>query len=468
MKKKLYLAAFSILLTYLSFAQVTADFSAINTDGCGPLIIQFNNLSTGSGTLTYSWNLGNGNTSTAISPSATYITPGLYTVTLTVTNGTDTDTETRVDYIEVFAYPVANFLADDTQGCFPLPVNFTDLSTPGSSPITSWIWDFGDGNISNDQNPAHTYLNPGNYNVTLLLTDANGCFTQLTFNNYISVYGGFPTVGFIANPLFSCDVPQNVTFTNTSSGSGALTYTWDFGDAGTSTATNPNHTYISGGVYTVSLTATDPIGCSATSTQTDYITVVETVNVDFSVSSANVCANSPVNFTDLTNPPPATWLWNFGDGQTSTDQNPSHVYTTPGTYSVRLIASYTGNCSDTLLQVNYITVADAPAVSFNSDITTGCQLPQTVSFNDNSTGTGPFTYLWDFGDGQTSTDQNPQHEYGFFGNYNVSLTVTNTTGCSVTNTQTQYIQLSETTANFNPDVFGFCIPLTVNFSDLSR
>ena len=467
MKKKLYLSALSLLATHLSFAQVTADFSAINTDGCGPLIIQFNNLSTGSGTLTYSWNLGNGNTSTATSPSATYITPGLYTVTLTTTNGTDSDTEIKVDYVEVFAPPTPNFSADDTQGCFPLPVNFTDLSIPGSSPIISWIWDFGDGTVSTDQSPAHTYSNAGNYNVTLLLTDANGCFTQLTFNNYINVSGGFPTVGFSATPLFSCDVPQSVSFTNTSSGSGSLSYAWNFGDAGTSTATNPNHTYTAGGVYTVSLTATDPIGCSATSTQTNYITVVETVNVDFSVSATNVCANAPVNFTDLTNPPPATWLWNFGDGQTSTDQNPSHVYTTPGTYSVRLIASYTGNCSDTLLQTNYITVADAPAVSFNSDVTSGCQLPLTVNFNDNSTGTGPFTYLWDFGDGQTSTDPNPQHAYNFFGNYNVSLTVTNTTGCSVTNTQTQYIQLSETTANFEPDVYGFCIPLTVNFSNLS-
>ncbi len=467
MKKNLYLAVLSVFIAQFSFAQVTADFTTINTDGCGPLIVQFNNLSTGSGTLTYSWNLGNGNTSTSTSPSATYITPGLYTVTLTVSNGSSTDTETKVDYIEVFAPPVANFSADDTQGCFPLPVQFNDLSVPGSAPITSWIWDFGDGTVSTDQNPAHTYPNAGSFNVTLLLTDANGCFTQLTQNNYISVGGSFPTVGFTATPLFSCDVPQSVNFTNTSSGTGALSYQWSFGDAGTSTAANPNHTYIAGGVYTVTLTATDPIGCSATSTQTNYITVVETVNVDFSVPNTNVCANTPVNFTDLTSPPPATWLWSFGDGQTSTDQNPSHVYTTPGTYSVRLIAGYTGNCSDTLLQTNYITVADAPAVSFNSDVTSGCQLPFTVNFTDNSTGTSPFTYLWNLGDGNFSGLQNPTITYTSFGNYDVSLTVTNTTGCSVTNTQTQYIQLNETVADFEPDVYGFCLPLTINFSDLS-
>ncbi|MCG3164529.1 MAG: hypothetical protein POELPBGB_00283 [Bacteroidia bacterium] len=466
-KKNLYLALLTVFSTQFLFAQVSADFTTINTDGCGPLIVQFNNLSTGSGTLTYTWNLGNGNTSTATNPSATYITPGLYTVTLTVSNGTDTDTETKVDYIEVFAPPVANFSADDTQGCFPLPVQFTDLSVPGSSPISSWIWDFGDGTVSTDQNPTHTYPNSGSFNVTLLLTDANGCFTQLTVNNYISVGSAFPTVAFTADPLFSCDVPQLVSFTNTSSGSGALTYAWDFGDGGTSTAANPTHSYTAGGVYTVSLTATDPIGCAATATQTDYITVVETVNVDFSVPNTNVCANAPVNFTDLTSPPPATWLWNFGDGQTSTDQNPSHVYTTPGTYSVRLIASYTGNCSDTLLIVNYITVADAPAVSFSADQTTGCELPFTVNYNDNSTGTGPFTYQWNFGDGIGSTDQNPQHTYTSFGNYGVALTVTNTTGCSVTTTQMPYIQLSETTAAFEPDVYGFCIPLTVNFTDLS-
>ncbi len=467
MKKKLYLASLFLLLAQISVAQITADFSAINTDGCGPLIVQFNNLSTGSGTLTYSWNLGNGNTSTSQNPSATYITPGLYTVTLTTTNGTDTDTETKVDYIEVFAPATPNFTASNTQGCFPLPVDFTDLSTPGSSPIATWVWDFGDGTISNIQNPSHIYPNSGTFNVTLLLTDANGCFTQLTINNYITVTGNFPTVGFTADPLFSCDVPQTVSFTNTSSGSGSLTYQWNFGDAGTSTATNPTHNYTSSGVYTVSLTATDPIGCSATSTQTNYITVVDSVDVNFSVASTNVCANAPVNFTDLTNPTPASWLWDFGDGNTSTNQNPAHAYNTPGTYSVQLIASYIGNCSDTLLLVNYITVADAPAVSFTADQTVGCQLPFVVNFTGNATGSGPYTYLWDLGGGNYSGLQNPTISYNAFGNYDVSLTVTNTTGCSITTTQTQFIQLNEIAANFEPDVYGFCLPLTVNFADLS-
>ncbi len=448
-------------------AQVNADFSAINTDGCGPLIIQFNNLSTGSGTLTYSWDLGNGNTSTSQSPSATYITSGLYTVTLTVTNGTDTDTEIKTDYIEVFAPPTANFSATPTQGCFPLPVQFTDLSTPGSSPITSWIWDFGDGTISTDQNPNHIYPNAGTFDVTLLLTDANGCFTQLTMNDLINITGSFPTVSFSADVLFSCDVPQLVNFTNTSSGSGALTYSWDFGDAGTSTLTDPTHNYTAAGTYTVSLTATDPIGCSATSTQTDYITVVDSVDMAFTASTVNACVNQPVTFFDQTDPAPASWLWDFGDGTTSVIQHPTHIYTTPGTYSIQLIVSYTGTCSDTLLRTNYVTVSDAPVVSFSADQTIACQLPFSVNFTDNSTGTGPFTYLWDFGDGGASSLQNPQHEYTSFGNYTVSLTVTNPTGCSVTDTQNQFIQLNPTIADFEPDVYGFCLPLTVNFSDLS-
>jgi len=450
-----------------ALAQVNADFSAINTDGCGPLIIQFNNLSTGSGTLTYSWNLGNGNTSTAQNPSATYITPGVYTVTLTVTNGTDTDTETKTNYIEVFAPPVPNFTASDTQGCFPFPVDFTDLSTPGSSPVTSWVWDFGDGTISNDTNPSHIYPNAGSYNVTLLLTDANGCFTQLTFNNYITVTGSFPTVSFTADPLFSCNVPETVVFTNTSSGSGALNYQWDFGDGGNSTATDPSHSYTAAGTYSVTLTATDPVGCSASATQSNYITVVDSVVADFSASTTNACVNQAVQFSDQSNPAPASWLWNFGDGNTSTIQNPSHTYTTPGTYTVRLIISYNGNCSDTLLLTNYITVSDVPVVNFAADDAIGCQIPFTVNFTDNTTGTGPFTYSWSFGDGSFSTLQNPQHTYTSFGNYTVSLTVTNPFGCSVINTQNQYIQISETAAGFSPDIYGFCLPLTVNFTDES-
>lgn len=448
-------------------AQVNAEFSAINTSGCGPLIIQFNNQSTGSGTLTYQWNLGNGNTSTQQSPSATYLNPGLYTVTLTVSNGSSTDTETKTDYIEVFAPPVPAFIADDTQGCFPLPVQFTDLSTPGSSPIATWVWDFGDGSISQQQNPSHVYPNQGNYNVTLLLTDTNGCFTQLTQNNFVSVSGSFPTVAFTATPLFSCNVPQSVSFTNNSSGSGSLSYTWDFGDGDSSSATSPTHTYSTSGLYTVSLTASDPVGCAATSTQTDYITVVDSVIVDFSASTTNACVNQPVSFTDLSTATPVNWLWNFGDGNTSTDQNPDYTYTTAGTYTVRLIVSYDGNCTDTLLVPDYITVSDVPVVSFAADQTIGCQTPFTVNFTDNSTGTGPFTYDWDFGDGGTSTAADPQHDYTAFGNYTVALTVTNPTGCSVTQTENQYININETTAGFTPDVFGFCIPLTVNFTDES-
>ena len=173
-----------LLCSVVGYGQVTADFTAPTTSGCSPLIVNFQNLSTGSG-LTYQWSLGNGNTSVSENPSASYINPGTYTVTLTTTGSGGTETEIKTGFITVFTPPTPDISPSQNIGCYPFTVSFSDLSAGGDSPIASWSWDFGDGGTSTDQNPSHLYTTPGVFDVTLLLVDANGCAANMSFADII-------------------------------------------------------------------------------------------------------------------------------------------------------------------------------------------------------------------------------------------------------------------------------------------
>jgi len=172
--------------------------------------------------------------------------------------------------------PVADFSGNPTSGTAPLNVAFTDLSI--NNP-TSWSWAFGDGGASAAQNPSHTYNSAGNYTVSLTATNAAGSNTK-TKNNYISVgSGGNPPVAqFVGNPT-SGTAPLAVSFTDQSTYN-PTSWSWAFGDGGTSTAQNPSHTYNSAGQYTVSLTATNAYG-SNTNTKTNYITVTPSQGQDY-------------------------------------------------------------------------------------------------------------------------------------------------------------------------------------------
>ena len=168
--------SFTLLLVQFSFAQVP-DFNADVTSGCSPIVVQFSDLSTGSPSA-WNWDLGNGNTSTQQNPSAIYSTPGTYTVSLTI-NGSLSITKT--EFITVHNDPIVDFSADTQSGCTPLSVSFNDNSTSVSGALTSWEWVFGDGGVSNEQNPEHTYDQAGNYSVTLTATNQFGCESVLMF-----------------------------------------------------------------------------------------------------------------------------------------------------------------------------------------------------------------------------------------------------------------------------------------------
>ena len=354
--------------------------------------------------------------------------------------------------------PVADFIGSPTSGEAPLTVNFTDQSS--NSP-TAWSWTFGDGGSSTAQNPSHDYA-AGTYTVSLEATNAAGSDTE-TRTDYISVSEPPqpPVADFVGNPT-SGTAPLTVNFTDQSSNS-PTSWDWTFGDGGSSTAQNPSHDYAAG-TYTVSLEATNA-GGSDTETKTDYITAMVAAPVaDFVGNPTSGNAPLTVNFTDQSSNSPTAWSWTFGDGNTSTAQNPSHDYAA-GTYTVSLEATNAGG-SDTETKTDYIdvTTGQPPVADFSGSPTQGAA-PLDVNFTDASTNS-PTAWSWTFGDGNTSTAQHPSHQYAA-GTYTVSLEATNAYG-SDTETKTDYIDAGNApVADFSGSPTSGEAPLDVNFTDAS-
>jgi len=432
------------------------DFTANITGGNAPLAVQFTDKSAGDVT-SWAWNFGDGNTSTAKNPTHTYVTAGAYSVTLTVTGPGGSDTMTKTGYITVLEPPlVANFTANITGGNAPLAVQFTDK---GAGDVTSWAWNFGDGNTSAEQDPIHTYESPGNYTVSLNASNDYG-FSIETKSDYIRVLEA-PEADFNATPTEG-NAPLTVRFTDESAGD-VTAWLWDFGDGNTSTVQHPNHTYESTGNYTVSLNASNDYGFSI-ETKSGYISVLKPPTADFTADPTGGNAPLTVQFNDASAGNVTVWLWNFGDGNTSTDQNPIHIYESPGTYTVSLNASNDYGFSIET-KTRYITVLEPPVAAFTADPTEG-NAPLIVQFTDESAG-NVTVWLWDFGDGNTSTDQNPNHTYEGPGNYTVSLTVSNAYSGD-TETKIDYITVLEPPgAAFTANVTEGNAPLAVQFTDES-
>jgi len=312
--------------------------------------------------------------------------------------------------------PVSSFTASVSTGVAPLGVTFTDTS---SGSIDSWQWTFGDGGSSSLQNPTHQYSSDGSFTAILLVTGPGGSDSS---SIVITVDPAAPVADFSGTPT-SGTHPLTVAFSDLSSGGPTSGWSWTFGDGATSTLQNPSHTYSAAGSYTVSMTTSGP-GGSDTLTRTAYITVAEPAPIaDFSGTPTSGTHPLTVVFSDLSSGGPTSgWSWTFGDGVTSTLQNPSHTYTAAGSYTVSMTTSGPGG-SDTLTRTAYITVAEpAPIADFSGTPTSGTT-PLTVAFSDLSGGGPVADWSWTFGDGATSTLQNPSHTYTVAGTYDVQLTV---------------------------------------------
>ena len=349
---------------------------------------------------------------------------------------TDTPTETPVPPTETSTPepPIVNFTAvvTDPVGS-PLTVAFTNLST--GEGMSSLFWDFGDGQTGSDPNPVHTYPVGGAYTVTLSVTGAGGTGTGQQVINLIVPPTATstpepPIVNFSAIVADPVGNPLTVGFTDLSLGEGIFSRLWDFGDGQTSGETNPIHTYSAGGTYTVTLTVTGSGGgnlaqqqVTVTQLPTETPTVVPPM-ANFSATIPDPLSNPlTVVFTNLSSGDGISGVaWDFGDGQGSSETNPTHTYASGGTYTVMLTVTNAGGSNAAQQQVSVI----AP-VTANFSFAPVPGSPQSIQFTDMST--GPVTsWSWDFGDGQTGTEQHPLHNYAAPGSYPVTLTVSGQPG----------------------------------------
>lgn len=450
---------------FLVKAQIQANFIATPSSGCAPLVVQFTDSSSGNPTQ-WKWDLGNGTSSVLQNPSVAYFNPGTYTVTLVIKNSYGSDSITKVQFITVYSAPEINFNASKVTGCFPLTTQFFDSSIAGNGNVSSWQWDFGDGNFSSVQNPQHIYTSEGNFNVSLKAATNYGCVTSKTIKDFISINTGV-RADFTNLSSQTCNAPATISFVNKSTGTGTLSYAWDFGDGSTSGLTNPSHTFTNSGSYSISLIVNNETGCSDTLLKPKLITVGSTT-ADFEIPEL-VCAGTPVVLINTSKPTPSGASWDFGDGTFSNSLNAVKIFTDSGNYSVKMISN-NGACKDSVTKS--ISVMPKPVVQFASKDTVSCAAPFTVTFENKSSGSqnsarnriAGQTYYWDFGDGSNSSDQNPSHTYSKEGVYTVKLFVTNASGCTDSLVKKAYIKISPPTAFINGLPQNGCAPLTHKFT----
>jgi gliding motility-associated-like protein len=449
------------LFSFTIKAQVQANFSGTPLSGCAPLTVNFTDQSTGNPT-SWTWNFGNGNTSTFQNPGATYSNPGTYTVTLTASNGSSSNVKTKTNYITVYAKPGTKFNVSADTACIGQTINFTNTTTiaAGGAPISFYSWDFGDGTAPiSTQNVTHSYNAPGNYPVSLITTDAHGCSNTYTIQVVVSP---MPVPSFTMGPVFKCTAPLVVTFTNTSTSAGSTTYLWHFGDGSTSNQINPSHTYTASGNYNITLILNQH-GCIDSIVKPSAISI-QNITASFVATPSLVCSGQAVTFTNTSTPVATTANWVFGDGGTSTTISPAHTYTAAGTYTVALAATDASGCAGNATRT--VTVNQTPVAAFTADTMLSCSVPFAVTFSNNATGAA--TFHWNFGDGTISALQNPLHNYTTPGIYTVTLSVKNGTGtCADSLVKNSFIVISRPLVNFTTVPDSGCVPMAVSFASTS-
>jgi PKD repeat protein len=419
---------------------------------CNPPNVSFNNQSTGA--TSYFWNFGNGQYSALANPQHSLVSYGNHSVTLIAISGSCSDTVTLNNYANRPSI-LANFTYTQDRICYPISVQYTDLSTDA----VSWLWDFGDGNTSTQRNPTHVFhskpLNP----VTLYVWNSVNCMNASSKPNISTM-----EVSFMHSDSVGC---APYPFQVTGMSSIPASWSWDFGNnqfgSNMNTATATSGTvFHHNGTYQVSVQVTAPTGC-VQRIDTLISVVASGPSSSFTLQADSSCAPTIVTFED-TSVGAASWLWNFGNGNQSTLQNPVHVYNVPGTYQVSLVVSDSSGCSDTLNVSNAVEITGTYA-HFAASGFSGCA-PYQVAFSDSSVNAS--TYIWDFGDGNTSTDSNPVHVYDQPGVYSVILITYDSTGCSAAYQLADSIRVfGSPLAAFDIDESAGCAPFSISPENLS-
>ena len=323
----------------------------------------------------------------------------------------------------------------DTIGCVPLDVRFTDTLAKGKR----YIWFYGDGTppdttIAPNNSVTHTYTSIGTFQLMLVSIDSTTCNVADTAYVKVRVGNNLVAPNFTAAKTGGC---QSLTFLFTNTTTAALpvykpgSFLWDFGDGTTPQRAGFNsvsHTYASAGTYNVKLVVDDSVFCNAPDSITKQVRLAVNVTAQFNTPDKGcqphtaVFENTSIGGTDF--------IWNFGDGSpTSSEINPTHIYTNTGTFTVTLTAIDTSTCNKQDVTSFNIVVYPIPTAEFDFSPKPG-DVNKPIRFSNNSL--GAVSYVWDFGDGETSILPIPDHLFNSTDTFNVCLIATNAAGCSDT------------------------------------
>ncbi len=437
-----------------------ADFKIVNA--CqGSAVKLINNTTIASGSLTYEWNYGDGsplfNTANTAVINKNYATPGGYVVTLTAFSNGCSDVATRNVY--TFAKPVANFVK--MQGnCDNEMYSFKNASTIANGQFGNY-WDFNDaGSKATIENPSYDFTTPGTKNVKLRVVSEFGCSDSITTAIVVK-----PASASDFTFPFACSRTAT-QFTNTTMvpAGTSPTYTWDFGDGVTTSATNPTHPWSSIGPKNVKLSTVLSNGCKDEVTKTLNVGVQPLI----SFQVADQCAGSDVPFVNLTNYTQGTikYTWNFGDGQTSNNASPKHAFTIGSnaqTFNVSLKGEVLGGCADSTTRS--VTINPKPATC-NFTMVRDYSLSLTAyKFTPIGNASG-LDYTWLTGDGNSSTSNGTGTSYSYQdkGKFCVTMIARNNAGCECSATQCTTLTLGTENISLNKAISVFPNPTNSVFN----
>lgn len=460
------------------FGQLTVDFSASDSSGCGNVTPIFQDLTTSPGNpiVSWEWDFGDGTPHAFIqNPAHIYSdTIGCFDIKLIVTTNNGTiDSIIKPAFICVYAAPtIGPITISPAQACIPAEITITG-SVLSTDSISIWLWDVN-SDLQYGQTIVDSFTVAGITDLVLLVQDIHGCFADSTFDNAI-VSLPSPVANFTASPLSACAAPFTTNFSSTSTLNGGTpppgtTYSWSFpgGVPANSTQKDPQGiTYNNPGNYDVFLLITAPNGCQDTLRQIGYIGVGQVI-ANITVDTIT-CVGKPIA---LAGSGASTYTWDFEcDGTTNaTGANTTVTYAAPGTHCIKVTGSNGPGCTDDA-QIS-ITVSPSPTASFTVDRTVDCKDTATFTF-DASASLGATTYIWDFGAGSSLPSpyitNNPQTSvtYTSLGTKSVTLTVKNASGCEDVLQMPNLIQMSEPVANFTANVTEGCRPINISFTSTS-
>jgi gliding motility-associated-like protein len=396
---------------------------------------------------TYKWDMGDGSSgSTQKVVNYTFSASGEYIVKLFMTdeNGCITRVQDTINIEEEVLR--ARFYADSLiKDCPPLHVSFEDRSTLSDlRRIVKWEWDFGDGTGSRERYPSKLYLKSGDYDVSLKVTDEWGCEDSFSYPGFVLVKG--PIGSYTFDNTEGC-VPLKVTFTaDTAKCNG---FTWDFGDGNIhKNEKQVSHTYQDTGRFIPLLTMSDTFGCTYTHPPIDTIYVYPQPIPNFGMSTP--CPGIPTQFTSNSWPTNIKdYNWSFGDGSTSTEIYPEHIYNVGGKYSVNLSVTTEHGCTEDTTRTIEIKKINADFTTAESEVCVG----SSIQIKDQSTSDGTLVnWEWTINDTFTYNGPNPSLTFSQVGPVSIRLIIEDNIGCTDTLVSNQLLRVGDTIPPVPTDV----------------